>query len=241
MRQEPTDRKYGILGTVIFHLLVLIVLLGAGIAGEVQKGNVEIELSDIPDALLEKILEEKLHKEEVRRQSSDEEVQKMLKSLAINENIKVEKAASADKVKEYIDEVLEELNSKSGARTSTKDKNYLKDSLQHAKDLRERRLDSLKSTVYAGQSSASYNLEGRYIRHLPIPVFKCEYGGKVVVTISVDSEGTVQKADIDVAQSKSDPCLHSAAVGAALRSLFSRAPNVSSLQRGTITFNFVKQ
>ena len=79
--------------------------------------------------------------------------------------------------------------------------------MQNDRDKREQELDSLKSTFYAGESSVSYNLKDRYARFLPIPVFKCEYGGKVVVEILVNPKGVVQKAKILEDQSQSDDCL----------------------------------
>ena len=99
----------------------------------------------------------------------------------------------------------------------------------------------MKSTFYAGESSVSYNLKDRYARFLPIPVFKCEYGGKVVVEILVNPKGVVQKAKILEDQSQSDDCLWRVAADAAKRSRFNEKPGAPALQKGTITYNFVKQ
>ena len=105
------------------------------------------------------------------------------------------------------DEAVSYTHLNSGRYKAQRDKNYQKDSLQNDRDKREQELDSLKSTFYAGESSVSYNLKDRYARFLPIPVFKCEYGGKVVVEILVNPKGVVQKAKILEDQSQSDDCL----------------------------------
>ena len=76
---------------------------------------------------------------------------------------------------------------------------------------------------------------------LPIPVFKCEYGGKVVVEILVNPKGVVQKAKILEDQSQSDDSLWRVAADAAKRSRFNEKPDAPALQKGTITYNFVKQ
>ncbi|MEI3153768.1 MAG: energy transducer TonB [Odoribacter sp.] len=87
----------------------------------------------------------------------------------------------------------------------------------------------------------SYNLKDRYARFLPIPVFKCEYGGRVVVEITVNPRGIVQKAVVLESQSQADDCLWRVAVDAAERSRFNEKPNAPAQQKGTITYNFVKQ
>ena len=51
----------------------------------------------------------------------------------------------------------------------------------------------------------------------------------------------VQKAKILEDQSQSDDCLWRVAVDAAKRSRFNEKPDAPALQKGTITYNFVKQ
>ena len=159
--------------------------------------------------------EEQQRKEEIRQKPSQEEVERMLRSIAVNENaVQPEKRADAS-VQQYVDEILKELEEEgnSGRYKAQRDKNYQKDSLQNDRDKREQELDSLKS----------------------------EYGGKVVVEILVNPKGVVQKAKILEDQSQSDDCLWRVAVDAAKRSRFNEKPDAPALQKGTITYNFVKQ
>ena len=100
-------------------------------------------------------------------------------------------------------------------------------------------LDSLQSTVYVGKSSVSYNIKGRYKTYLPIPVYKCEFGGKVVVAVVVNRQGRVIKAEIVDAESNKDDTLREA--DAALKSEFNADEKAPERQSGTITYNFVKQ
>ncbi len=99
----------------------------------------------------------------------------------------------------------------------------------------------MKSTFYSGESSVSYNLKERYARFLPIPVFKCEFGGVVVVEITVNRKGVVQKAVVTETDSEEDDCLRRVAVDAAERSRFNEKSSAPALQKGTITYHFVKQ
>lgn len=235
--------KHGIMGTLIFHLLLAIFFLSMGIAGLRLPEGTEIELAAPPEQVQKKIEEEKLRKEEIRKKVSREEVQKMLQSIAVNENADKRPGQKADAQK-YIDEVMKELErekSSSGRYKPQKDKYYQADSLRNLRDRKEAMLDSLKSTFYSGKSSVSYNVKGRYARLLPIPVFQCEFGGRVVVTVVINRNGAVQRTSVLEADSDADECLHEAAVNAALRSRFNEKPEAPALQTGTITYNFVKQ
>ncbi len=78
--------KHGIMGTLIFHLLLAIFFLSMGIAGLRVPEGTEIELAAPPEQEQKKQEEEKLRKEEIRKKVSREEVQKMLQSIAVNEN-----------------------------------------------------------------------------------------------------------------------------------------------------------
>jgi len=241
--QKVYPHKYGIMGTVIFHLLLMIVLLSMQIAALHEVEKIEIELVAPPEELVKKIQEEKQRREELRKKVSQEEVQKMLRSIAVNEETKKSPASSSG-IRQYMEEIKKELAAESryGSRYKVvKDKNYTQDSLQYLRDRKEAMLDSLKSTFYSGKSSVSYRVEGRYARFLPIPVFKCEFGGEVVVTIGVDPRGRVQRAEVVAGESKQDDCLWEAAVNAALRSRFNEKPGAPALQVGRITYNFVKQ
>ena len=157
------------------------------------------------------------------------------------ENIPKENNTSP--VQEYIDEIRQELENEeySGRYSKKRNEHYRQDSIRHQRDKKEQTLDSLKSTFYSGKSSVSYNLKNRYALFLPIPIFKCEFGGTVVVNIEVNRKGIVQRAEVVRNLSEQDDCLYEVAVDAALRSKFNPRPDAELLQVGTITFHFVKQ
>lgn len=235
--------RRGVMGTVIVHLLVAILLVSM----ELSKGTQHLEAMVVVEAPtkqeIEHKKEEEQKKEDIRQKSSDDEVEKLLRSLAVNENAPREKRSDANRVQEYIDEMEREIDRRGYGDRYKKQKNkaFTKDSLQHLNDQRQAELDSLKSTFYSGESSVSYNLKDRFARHLPIPVFKCEFGGRVIVYIEVDQRGIVQRAQVDEDQSAMDLCLRDVAVDAALRSRFNANASAPSRQSGTITYNFVKQ
>jgi hypothetical protein len=241
IKKKYSAHKYGIMGTTIFHLLLIIALLYIGISAEIQNPEFEIEMKDFTPQELQQKLEETERKHEILRQTTQEEVQRLLRSIAVNENVNRTKETDS-KVHDYIDEIQKELDAQRGGKVGQKkDEKYMLDSLQHERERRAQMLDSLRSTIYAGESSASYDLKDRYARFLPIPVYRCEFGGKVVVNIIVDRKGAVRKAVVDPSRSTTDDCIIETAVDAALRSQFNESSSAPASQQGTITFVFVKQ
>jgi TonB family protein len=175
---------------------------------------------------------------------AESEVQEMLRSLVSNENAdrNNRRTSATQDLEQYIEETLNEINGHKGSDLykAQRDNNFKRDSLQHISDKLEQELDSLKSTFYQDGSSVSYKLGNRYARKLPIPVFKCENGGKIVVDIQVNPNGRVVKATVNPA-SDPDEQLQETAVDAALRALFNAKGDAPALEYGTITYNFVKQ
>ena len=189
--------RRGVMGTVIFHLLLAICFLGVSISQADVHYEIEIVMEVPDEEEVRQQREEEQRQEDIRRQASGEEVERMLRSIAVNEN--VERAEHPmERVEDYIDEIRKELETAAGndgRYVARRDEHYQKDSLQWAHGKEEQALDSLKSVFYVGESSVSYDLDGRYARILPIPVFKCESGGKVVVTVVVNPQGVVMQAE----------------------------------------------
>lgn len=90
-------------------------------------------------------------------------------------------------------------------------------------------------------SGISYDLGGRGHKHLPKPAYTSDDQGRVVVTIWVDRMGRVTKA-IGGAKGTtvSDLQLRKLAKEAALRAKFNPDPSAPEIQKGTITYNFIK-
>ena len=238
------EQRHGVMGTVIFHLVLAIFLVCVGISRLDSQQRMEIEI-DMPEPeIVQQKQEEQKKKEQILQQSADEEVNEMLRSLAVNEDAVKKNAETQphERVEEYIEQIQEEIDSDYGGRyRANKNKHYKEDSIRVQRDKKERMLDSLQSTVYVGKSSVSYNIKGRYKTYLPIPVYKCEFGGKIVVAVVVNRQGRVIKAEVVDAESNKDDSLREVAVDAALKSEFNVDEKAPERQTGTITYNFVKQ
>jgi TonB family protein len=108
-------------------------------------------------------------------------------------------------------------------------------------NIEDKTITTLDEGQYKGPTVISYFLEGRKAQYLPVPSYKCELGGRVVVDIEVLRDGTVAKATIDNANSVQDPCMNAAAIEAARASFFTKSPQADARQKGSITYLFVPQ
>jgi TonB family protein len=98
------------------------------------------------------------------------------------------------------------------------------------------------AAAYSGPTRIYYSLEGRIHTKLPLPIYKCEGSGKVILDITVNQRGAVVSATVNKDESSSDDfCLHEMALDAAQRSKFNFDPTAPSRQNGTLTYHFVAQ
>ena len=164
---------------------------------------------------------------------------------------------SAEKINpsDYIDKVKEELI-KSGKLGTD---NYIDEQKKSNESKGDENLSIEKDTTrkkviekptksqemaanFKGATRIFYDLFGRTHLYLPIPIYKCEGSGRVVLSIEVDQNGVVQKAQIvDRESTASDPCLIETAINTALVSRFNPDANSPRIQIGMLTYQFVAQ
>ena len=90
-------------------------------------------------------------------------------------------------------------------------------------------------------SGPGYSLKGRGAKSIPTPKYTEDDQGKVVVTIWVDRDGKVTRAEPGaIGTTVSNPSLWTAAKNAALQSKFSKKEDAPEVQKGTITYTFIK-
>ena len=241
----------GILGTLIIHLIAGIIFLSLQLRSLEKKIAAEYQVELAPQAELvakkEKIIEvpattvEKILK-------GDEEMLNIARNLSSKP---AEKINAAD----YIDKVKDELikSGKLGVDNYIDEQKIIKESggdenLTFKKDtivekMKEKPGSSREMAAnYKGPTRIYYDLFGRNHLYLPIPIYKCEGSGKVVLSIEVDQNGVVQKAQIvDRESTASDPCLIETAINTALLSRFNPDTNSPRIQIGMLTYLFVAQ
>lgn len=232
MKQFISENIHGVLGTIIFHLLLLIAFLGIKIS-TFDMSFREMILIDIEEIIEEKQQEKKIEeiKKNVLMPQLSEEVRR---NIAVNAAEEIEEEISTEK---YIEQLKQELNITDPPET-------WKDDLEaeyREKLEEEEETENIKEQQYTGETNVSYFLKKRRGK-LYIPVYKCQGGGKVVVDIIVDQKGKVIGTSINTNESLTDDeCLLKEAANAAIRSRFNADYDAPGRQKGYITYLFVPQ
>jgi len=244
-------RLAGILGTVIIHLVAGIIFMSLQLRSLEKKlaAQIEVELAPEPEPVVKK--------EEIKEVPATT-VEKVLKGDQEMLNIAKNLSAKSDEKinpKDYIDQVKNELI-KSGKLGVD---NYIDDQKKNNESIVDENLSLKNDTAgkskkektrpsqemaanYKGPTRIYYDLFGRNHLYLPIPIYKCEGSGKVVLSIEVDQNGVVQKAQIVERESTaSDPCLIETAINTALQSRFNPDANSPKIEIGSLTYQFVAQ
>ncbi|CDF80923.1 conserved hypothetical protein [Formosa agariphila KMM 3901] len=86
-------------------------------------------------------------------------------------------------------------------------------------------------------SSMHYSLKDRTDIYLPTPIYLCEAGGKVVINITVNTEGDVVDTYVNTSSTTKNDCLIDSALEYAKKARFSSDASKPS-QIGSITFYF---
>jgi hypothetical protein len=241
----------GILGAIIIHLIAGIIFMVVQIGAlnikeyskeyqialeDISEPEKKIMPADIQGASLEKIFQ------------GDQEVLNIARNIANQPDVKINAADYIDKVKEeliqsgklgkdnYIDE-------QKRAKENTQEGNIAIEKKEEKNKETEKPKDSQQIAAnFNGPTRIYYNLPGRTHTYLPVPIYKCEGSGKVVLSIEVSPKGIVISAKIITAESTTaDPCLIETAVSSALISRFNPDVNAQKVQTGTLTYHFVAQ
>jgi hypothetical protein len=249
--KSDKGRLAGILGTIIIHLIAGIIFMSLQLRSLQKKIAAEIEIELAPET-------ETAPKKEKAIEVPATTVEKVLKGdqemLNIAKNLS---AKSEEKInpKDYIDKVKEELiksgklgvdnyiDNQKKVSESAGDQSLSLQKDSTAKSLKEKPKPSQEMAAnFKGATRIYYDLFGRNHMYLPIPIYKCEGSGKVVLSIEVDQNGIVQKAQIIERESTaSDPCLIETAISTALQSRFNPDANSPRIEIGSLTYQFVAQ
>jgi len=247
-------RKYegkvvGVLGTVIVHLIAGIIFMSFQLKSltkdmseeftvefvQIEETETEQKLIQLPASEVERILQ------------GDEEMLNIARNLANKPDVKVDASDYIDMVKDelikdgklgednYIDEQkrMNEMNGDESLAMADETKEKVKNEPSESEKL---------AANYQGPTRIYYDLAGRTHTYLPIPVYKCQGSGKVVLLIRVSPKGIVEEAKIIEKESSiTDICLIETAVATALISRFNADINATKVQEGKLTYLFVAQ
>jgi hypothetical protein len=243
-------RLVGILGTVIIHLIAGIIFMSFQIKSlhkdptdqfvvefaPVTESESKENQIELPATTIDRILQ------------GDEDMLNIARNLANKAEEKINPADYIDMVKEelirsgklgsdnYIDEKKRLDEERTDEKLAFKNENAEKTNSDKPKDSQE------MAANYKGPTRIYYDLSGRIHTYLPIPIYKCQGSGKVVLSIEVTQKGIVEKAlVIENESTTSDPCLIETAVNTALISRFNSDLNSPKIQTGRLSYHFVAQ
>lgn len=229
---------------ITFFSMALVVLGLYNIhLGQEEKEEYVIELSLLEEEDLEKPIEEEL-----------KEMEEMAKADPVKSHMAYNEAnkpsfGNPEPLK-TLEEILEEQELSSDSDDPT---DYLSSDSEYAarvKELAKRRREKqellgekeaskevMTNNLAKRRTSISYSLVDRRHTSLPIPIYTCIEGGKVVINIKVDPLGKVIEADVNKKSSSTlNGCLVDNAIEYALKSKFNTG--VKAEQMGTITYLF---
>ncbi|NQU85483.1 MAG: hypothetical protein HQ541_06955 [Mariniphaga sp.] len=227
---------YGVMGTLVFHILLISLFLLADID---MKGKMKEEpiIIEFPDILPEP--EEIIDDQQENLAESEQGSAELITNRASNISAQVEDNFFDEDYKNQLSEsqkLVADVNNQLNKQIIK-----IEDVEMPVDNTHDMDPDSIRNIIYTGKSNIIYVLENRYHISLPIPVYLAQGGGEVVVDIVVDRRGNVVKTNSRNNRSISDPQVFYYAELAAGRTTFNSDPTAPTQQRGTITYLFIAQ
>jgi hypothetical protein len=234
------EHATGILGTIAFHMLLVVIFLIIKISSE--KSYLEsIILFDIDEQVPEERLEEEMPDPEFDRRLA-EYLEQARSNVPVNLARNVEEEISTEK---YVQELEKEMN-----ENRPESWEEIQERLKELEEISQEELimegedDTPPQEIepYIGPTNIYYSLENRYHLRLPVPVYKCEGSGLIEVNIVVDQKGRVLHVEVNPeGPGANEICLAEAAKKAALRTRFNADYKAAARQVGSITYHFIAQ
>lgn len=246
--KQYEGRLVGILGTIIIHLIGGIVFMSVKLSSLYKEDSTEfvIEFEQERNYANEELIEAPVTLEQLFQ--DDERYMDIVRNIANKDVEDIDPMEIQDRVKEeliasgllgednFIDEQKNNIDEMDAGDTAIEPPPEANDSLSIKKSS-----DELEA-MYQGPTRIIYKLDNRHKINLPIPIYKCENSGLVVINIIVDRKGWITDYSIDdQSSSTSDKCLLEAAISSVKRTRFNPDNNSPLKQAGFISFEFVAQ
>lgn len=233
----------GILGTIIFHLLIVVGFMASKLSvdsrDDISAIMIDFEAKEIePDKIKIPLVE--------RRLDYDQYLEYILRrNIAVNE---AEDRPVPDQFKNLDPSAQQELDTRVSEVLQQAETGKMslfpqipEITMETAKP-QEAAKPEKKEEPYTGPTNIYYNLQGRKALWLPVPIYKCPDKGIVMVDILVNQLGYVIHARVNISPKDfNEECLFEAATNAALKARFNQSQNSPQRQAGTITFHFQPQ
>lgn len=229
---------YGLMGTLIFHILLFSGFLIAEIDfnGKVKEEAIILDFATIEELKVEKPTIDK--KQDQNTPSTQKERSAAISNRAVNDAQRNDKFFDKEYQKDVqnAQKLVNDVNRQLSKKIVDKGDFEMPEITTEGVDP-----DSIKNMIYSGKSNIHYFLENRYHISLRNPVYLARGGGKITIDISVDRNGNVISAVPRNNSGIKDPMLPEYAQNAALRTVFNADRSAPGVQKGSITYTFVAQ
>ena len=254
MTNKDKHKLYGILATVAFHAIAVVLLFNLcfrtplplpGEAGvEVNLGMYAEAMSQQDDMTTSQQIEETENQQVEKTTSEDIEEE----ILSEDENIpSIEEVEETEEVEEIVEEVVKEkpvVNQRALFQVNKKKQETPSEGSSNEVVGKQGSPNGLKDIErYVGHGGSgdgpSYDLGGRGAKSISSPSKDISEEATIVVDIWVDKEGRVQRAEIGKGTTTTNSDMRASALQAAKNSVFVKDDKAADLQKGTITYNFI--
>ncbi|MCK4750594.1 MAG: hypothetical protein KAT15_26230 [Bacteroidales bacterium] len=237
--ERVQENATGILGTIAFHMVLILIFLIIKISTEKSR----LENLIVVD------FDEEQPEEQMETMEPDPEFAERLARYLEEprSNVPVNLARQIDQelsTEDYVRELEKDLDA-----SKPESWKEMQERLKELEELDKEELsmesedpDQKEAEPYEGPTNIYYELEYRYHLRLPVPVYKCEGAGVIEVRIVVDQRGRVVQAEIEKTKEKeNDICLAEAARNAALKTRFNADYDAPVRQVGKLIYHFIAQ
>jgi len=235
---------YGVIGTLVFHIIILIILLLSGL--KINEHSIEKEIIvDFNAAEIKPPAPEKGKNEKPEMASLFQQMS--VSNQAVNDASKSSASSTLQPKDPFFDKAYN--NEIAAARKLVNDVNKtlarkipeIGDIKMPVDNTEGKTREEVKQSNFKGKSNIHYSLGDRYHIRLPIPVYLAEGGGEVIVDIVVDRYGGVVGADPRPNPLITDLNIFAYARQAAEKTVFNEDPAAPEKQKGTISYRFLAQ
>lgn len=240
---------YGVITTLIVHILILIFLLLTHLQLNEQapKDAIILDLSQVDLKVPEPPKEKPQAQENLSAPQQKSAPAHLASNRAVNDAAKGSDNAAASSNDPFFDKAYK--NEIEAAKKLVSDVNQnlarkipkIGDIPMPADHAEGKTREEVKQSNYKGKSNIHYSVENRYHAYLPIPVYLAEGGGEIIVDIVVGRDGVVLKAEPRSNPAISDLTTFAYAKQAAEKTIFNEDQKAPERQKGTITYIFLAQ
>ena len=254
MTKKDKHKLYGILATVAFHAIAVVLLFNLCFRTPLPlpgEAGVEVNLGMYAEAMSQQdnmTTSQQVEETESQQveESTSEDIEEEI--LSEDENIpSIEEVEETEEVEEIVEEVVEEkpvVNQRALFQVNKKKQETPSEGSSNDVVGEQGSPNGLKDIErYVGHGGSgdgpSYDLGGRGAKSISSPSKDISEEATIVVDIWVDKEGRVQRAEIGKGTTTTNSDMRASALQAARNSVFVKDDKAADLQKGTITYNFI--